>query len=531
MANIEVLAEEVYISEAYLTGLFWGNPEIYSMYPQEKINKNAFGNTIWAFYFGLGRYMFDKGVSIFDDITVANAIKELNLKGTFEKFGEYETIDEIVGEVKDLTDNFEAYYDEVKKYSLLRSYHTLFGDKVIEKNGKYDYHRMNREMLQQYWSEKIEEASASNDTKNIEYDLLDDLESFIETLDVDADVGIDFYRSKRLTDSVNGWAYGTITILSAFSGNGKSSWTMEKIIMSCIQAKEKLLVVANEMDIQAYRKLLLITVMGSELHEKFDKSFSRQAMNKGHFTDEEKARLKMAVEWVRENTGENSNIIKFVPMENYTIENVEYTLRYYARRGYQRAIIDTAKPTESKGNVARWEQFVSDFERLYKIVRKDTGLGLALFATVQSADTALNMRFLNELCLADGKKIKNVADMVFHMRPAFQDEFEKGKHEVVITKTVPRSISQKDLNGYLDNGWFMDEKEKFDNFDENQKPYIEIKTTLKHGGVYYYMFTSKNRRGMSNLTGASVIVYRVDFNSNRWTEVGTTDSILRDTNM
>src|SRR5690606_33279686 len=128
-------------------------------------------------------------------------------------------------------------------------------------------------------------------------------------------------------------------------------------------------IIANEMDLAQYRKLLLLTVMGSELYEKFKDifekpRFKRANINKGNFTPEELKKLKMAVEWIEEKIEGKDSLIKFIPLEDYTMDNVEKVVKKYAPRGYRRWIIDTAKPSEG-GNKERWQQFVEDFDRLY----------------------------------------------------------------------------------------------------------------------------------------------------------------------
>jgi replicative DNA helicase len=526
--SIKQLKSESYNKEAILVGILWNNPEIYDYYPEDRLNKNTMGNAIWAFYLGLGRYLYNKGITVFDDISVHNAVVELKLEDKFEKYGGYEVVEELMEETKGMTENFEGYYDEVKKYALLREYFKLFGDKVIKIEGNYNYKEMTRQQISAYWNDKLNNIDIEhNDTQIVAYNLLDNLEDFIEELDISPDIGMPFYRGKKLTDIINGWAYGTLSILGAFSGNGKSSFVIEKIVMSCIIEKEKLLIIANEMDISQYRKMLLVTVMGTELYEKFKEyfekpRFNRKNINKGNFTAEEKQKLKMAVEWVKKTTEGQNSLIKLVPLEEYTMDNVEKVVRKYARRGYRRVVVDTAKPTEG-GNKERWQQFVEDFDRLYKLARKDGGgLNLAMFCTVQSADTMVGRYWLNEQSIADGKKIKNVADLVWHLRPAYPTEYEGGDKELEVINWIPL---EEDMFNQDENIEGNDEQEVVD-FGDNKM--IKRKIKLKHGKVYYLLFTSKNRRGSSNLTGLDVLVLEVDFNSNRWKEVGWAKNVHRD---
>lgn len=533
--SLKKLREESYNKEAILVGMMWNNPDLYGLYSAEVLNKNTMGNTIWSFYLGLGRNLYNKGLTVFDDISVQNEVVSLKLEDRYEKYGGYQTIEELMEETKGKESNFEAYYEEVKKYALLREYYKLFGDKVISNSDeKYNYKNMTRQMISVYWNDKLNNIDIeNNDTQIVAYNLLDDLEKFIEQLDINPDIGMPFHKAYRMTEMINGWDFGTVSILGSFSGNGKTSFTTEKIILACIENNEKLAIIANEQDLSQYRKLLLITIMGTELYNKFKKfhkniRFNRKNINKGNFTNEEKEKLKMAVEWVNEVTGRKSGeknpLIKFIPLEDYTMENVKKAIKKYANRGYRRWIIDTAKPSEG-GNKERWQQFVEDFDVIYKLARKDGGgLNLAIFCTIQLADTFKNKYWLDEQSIADGKKIKNVVDLVWHMRPAHPTEYEGGEKEIDILTYTP-------LDKYLERDDFNDEesvREQKEIIEIDGKEYIKEKIKLDKKKVYYLLFTSKNRRGQSNITGLDVLVFEVDFNGNRWKEIGYTSNVYRD---
>ena len=444
----------------------------------------------------------DKGATVLDDLTIHQGVVELKYEKYYEKYGKYEVIKELINEVKNKKENFNLYYDEIKKYALLRNFKDLFGDKVLEINGKYDYHKMNTNQIKIWWANLFNESLINVDAPIIEYNLLEDLDEFINDLDQNTDIGMPFYNSKKLTDVTNGMTLGTISILTGFSGAGKSSFAVEKIVMSCIIHNEKLLIIGNEMSVKAYRKLLLITVMGGELYDKLEKQFNRKKIHKGNFTESEKEKLKQASQWVREITKGNNALIKFVPINDYTRSNLEKIIRYYAHRNYVRLLLDTAKPSDESGK-DRWRTFVEDFDMLYNLGKPDN-LNLGIITTCQAADELLKMRFLNELCIADGKKIKNVGDLTLHLRAAWDSEYEGGSDEVEVIKYIPTPFGENDYGKEI------------------------IK--LRRDRIYYFLFVSKNRFGETNSTGLDVLVYSVNFNTNRWSEVGWTKSISRNFN-
>ena len=521
--SLKKLNEESYNKESILCGILWNNPDLYSTYTEHKLSAKTLGNKVWGFYIGLGRHLSKKGLTVFDDISVYEAIRELNQTERFEKYGGYDLIEELMEETQGKEANFESYYDDVKKYTLLRAYYKLFGQQVLEKKDGYDYKALSRNQISLYWNAQLNDIdSEHNETVIKDYNLLEGLDSFINDIDENPDVGIPFYKSKKFTENYNGWANGTVSRYGAFSGNGKTSFTVEKLLMSCIIEQEKLAIIANEMDISQYRKLLLVTIMGNELYEKFKKTFkqipfSRKNINKGNFTDEEKAKLTMATKWVSDKIGDNKSLIKFVPLEDYTIDNVEKVIRKLNMRGWSRFIIDTAKPSTSSDNTQRWEQFVIDFDKLYQLARKDGGgLDLAVWTTVQLADTHVGRYWLSEQALADSKKIKNVADGLFMMRPCFKSEYEGQEKEIYIERYIPKS---EDM---------FNQDEVHVEEVEGGKDYLKQIIKLESNKVYYMVFTIKNRRGQTVTTGLDPIVYEVNFNSNSWKELGYAKNVYND---
>lgn len=506
--------EEIIIPEAYLTGIFWNKPDYYNFFPEEKINTKTFLNSVWGFYFGLGRYMKNKGINDFDDISIMQYVKELNIEKLFDKYGGFETIREVVEEVKDREDNLDAYYNEIKKYRLLADLSELFGDKVFKKSEKYDYKLINKEQLFAYWMDKVNQLGLDGDSRYDEHFLLEGLEEDIEEWDKNPDVGLPFYRSKWMTKITTGWDYGNLYIYGGFGGSGKTSFTFSKIIMSCIENQQKLLILANEQGIKEFKKLLIATTLGIQ-----KEYLKRQRMNEGEFSPEEKEKMKRAAEFVKNLANGNEKLIAFVFMEDYVMRDVKKIIRHYANRGYNSVIIDTGKPSEgSEAQKARWEIFTDDFKELYKMCRPNGGgLNLRMWVNVQLADTALGRRFLDEAAFGESKKIKNEASVVFMGRHVWDDEFEGGDRELTVWKWVEKGSKEDDNNPFNeDNGFNMDKKEftlKKEWRDEQGN---------KHINQYLLLFTPKNRRGQDQKGGQPVLVLRSNFNSNTWTEIGWT---------
>jgi hypothetical protein len=358
---------------------------------------------------------------------------------------------------------------------------------------------MNSAQIQVYWMDKVNQVSLACDSPFEEGYLLADLEQSINEWSINPAVGLPFYQSRAMTRICTGWDYGHLVLNAMFSGKGKTSFTFNKVIMSCIENKEKLIVIANEQSLDEFKKLLLTAVMGSGTKE----WFNRQRLNEGNFTNDEEAKLKRAAEWVK-SICEDQKLIVFVFMEQYTMTNVKKVLLHYANRGYRRVIIDTGKASDDQGDKARWEKFSEDMKDLYKMIRPNGGgLNLACWVNVQLADGALGRRFLNEHALGVAKAIKNESSVLFLHRPVWDDEYKGGAKAIKVHKREYNDITEEwDTKEFELDRYYTDDK-------GNQ-----------HENIYYLMFTAKNRRGQDNNTGLDVLVFRADFGRLNFYEVG-----------
>lgn len=491
------MQQEVRVSEGLLVGIFWNNPEQYNFFPKDKIHTDTFLNKVYGFYFGLGRYMYEeKGIKYFDELSVAQAITELGLEDKYKYYGEYETIEELMIASKDLFDNLDGYYQEIKKYNLLKNLVDLFGEKVLAETDKYNYKKMNKNQIHLYWHDRVNRLAMDGDNKYDEHHLLANLEQEIEKWDKNPSIGLPFYQSRLMTNICTGWDYGNLYIFGGFGGSGKTSFTFNKIIMSCIEHKEKLLIIANEQSITEFRKMLIVTAMGVGTK----RSINRQRLNQGNFTEKEKEKLIAAKNWIK-SICDDDKLITFVFMEDYIMEDVKKIILHYSNRGYKRVIIDTGKPSDGDYSMPRWERFTEDFKELYKLARENGGgLNLAIWVNVQLADSALNRRFLNEHALGESKKIKNEASVMFMGRTVWDDEYDGEKNALTVYK-----FKKDTLNGY---GYER----------------VEFKLN-KEDAPYYLLFTPKNRRGQDNKTGLDVLVMKPNFNNNTWEEIGFTKII------
>ena len=487
------LISEQEIPESYFTALCWLEPDKYNFYGEDKINEKHFLNNKWRFYFSVGKHLSDQGVQRFDDVSVYKAIKEMNADKQFDQYGGFATINEIMEEVRGSEDNDESYYLQVKKGFTLKELTLLFGDKVLQDTNKYNYHKEHIDKIVTYWSDKLNSISMGTDNRFDAYNLFDNMEKYIEKVESDTMKGMPYYKSPQYTKMTNGWSKGHLYMFGAFGNAGKTSFLFSKVIMACIKAKEKLVVIANEEDIDSFTEKLYVSVLGSELHQAFD----RKKFKQSGFTDEDKGKIKEAQEWVKDISEGDNALIKFIFMEEYIMDDVKKVVKHYHSRGYENIIVDTHKVSERSKNDQRWVTFVEDTKSIYKLCRPNGGgLNLRMWLNFQLADHSVSSRYLDFSAIGEGKAAKNEASVVNMIRAIWESEFEGGKKKIFGFKFIK------------ENGKFI------------KKTFMLKKEDLGGSEAYYLLFQPKSRFSGNNDNGQPVLILKVNFNFNTWDEVG-----------
>lgn len=483
------ITRQAEVNEAYFVGLLWANPiDGYGEY-SKSIFMDEFIHSVWGFYYELGRRMYETGIKTFDTISVSKFVSEINVDKDFDEYGGIRTINDAVEIVKDNIDNIDYYFETIKKnYTVIQLY-LLFGDKVLINNKKYNYEAMNREQLTKYWTDKVNKIGVDNIAKYEVENLYIDSEEFIKKLEEESAEMLPFYKSYLMNSITQGVARGHVTMFGGFGNTGKSSITSEKFTMSCIANKEKLIVVLNEEDAQAYRQKIVLSILWHEFHT----GFNRKNMVNGKLTESDKEKIRKAFQRMEELIDGEESLIKVIFMERYVMSDLEKIIRFWANRGYINLLIDTHKVSDDSQFEKRWETFVEDMKTIYRLTRKNAGgCNLRTLVTFQLADSAIKNRYLDFDAIGEGKASKNEASVVMMFRPVWSDEYEGGKNALNCYK------SKKLENGEYDREDFK----------------------LQKGTTYYLLFTPKNRFGANNDNGQPVLVIEPNFNANNFKEIG-----------
>lgn len=481
------------IHEQLFVGYLWKTPSLYQKYRSHNIEKETFTNNKWFFYFWLGKEMYDNGVRTFDDVTaysfVSSRKEKKGKKGIqyyYEEFGEYNSIKILKEECHVDKENDEYHFSEVQKYETLRKFAKNGLINTYNTNLVNKLAQMNLQQLKMYFQFKHKEAFMNVNSGEVkEHNLIDDLDETIAMMDAGETMGLLFHDTPRLNKKIKGWKEGTLMYLVLSSGMGKTSFGMHAGVMSLLHDNEKGIIFANEEGVLKWRILLLATVSSSILN----KPISRTKLAEGKFDKETKDRLIEAKEWLYTH---RKDMIKFVELTKYRIDDVISRIELYRPLGYKYVFFDTFKPEVGTGENARWQEFSDSAQKLYDSIKSDAN-NCATLATVQ-LKIGKEYRALDLSSVGKSLEIVEVAGVVLMGRLIYHDEFEGGKNPI-------HAYNWDEELHKLSGKW-------------SRKPY-----ELKPERQYMLLFIAKNREGESDIG----IVYDVNYNFNTWREVAYFD--------
>lgn len=430
--------------------------------------------------------MYENGVRLFDDVTTYSYLTskpiEKGKKSYFEyynQYGGYSTVEEVISECDSEKGNDEYHFSEIQKYESLRN---------LQKQGLIDISNtsfitkltsMTLKQMQSLFQYKYKESfSHVNSGEVVIYNLIENLRDTIKELQAGEDVGVPLFDSPRLNRKINGQKLGNLIYLVLPSGVGKSSILTEKAILGLIDKNEKGIVFANEEGIKRWRSRLLVTVASRILK----KPIARDTVNRGGFSESIETTLIEAAEWLEQH---RPDLIKFVLLKKYRIEDVISNIELYRPLGYKHVYFDTFKPDLSQ-NIERWLAFSNSAQELYDCIKEEVN-NCATIATVQ-LKIGKEYRYIDLDCIGKSGEIVEVAAVVLAGRLIFDDEYPDGKNE---------------LHAY---NW-----EKDEGFGKWHKKEYKLDPEKK----YLILFLPKNREGSED----EQIIFEVNYDFNVWREV------------
>ena len=458
--------------EACFVMSLWCEPELYEEYL--KLNENGdetLRDKDAQFYFKLGKMMYKQGFRDFDHVTLETYLStQPRAKKKFEEYGGYNEVKQLMNLID--STNVNGYFDQIRKINMLSEICLQYTN-AFENPSKFD--ELTSEEVYNYFEHINSQSSiAAGNSEQVEELTVDN--DFVARLEAGEEQGISYWKyCPRLNNITLGAKPGSLYMVGALSGSGKTSWAFECMLMGAHYEGTKVAVISNEMTSQDYKILLLQHVLITELRYY---GITRKGIRAGNYTDEQKQKIKEAQEIIKE----KYNDVYFIKMFDNNIEKVLKYLRKLKAMGVSLVMYDTFKSDDRAGADILWQSLMLDARKLFQCVSR---LGICCVTTYQLALHTENTRYLTANCLSNSKQIKEIYETMIYMRSLWDDERKGGKYYI---------------HPYY-----------FDQYNKKVKHEYEF----DDDGKYMLVFVDKNRADEDK----QVLVYKWKANWNEWKEV------------
>ena len=468
------IAEYKLSAEANVCACIYKEPEL--LYDLD-LKLEDFSNNIWKVFFSIavGVILKEKKNTL-DEITVGIYLeKHKKLKDKFQEYGAYGIIADAQSYVN--VSNLDAYCIEIKKWNVV---HELlkYGFPVAEKLNEYADKTI-EEIYDQL--EMMLNHSFISSQYNIEsYNVFDNMDEYIDSLNECEDVGMPLYNSTLLNDEIAGLHKGNIMGIGAASGVGKSWLAFNLIIPSALEHNEKVCMICNEESERRYQLELLIWCLNTV----FKHDVHKYELRNGEFSDELMGWLREAAAWLKEKA--DQHILTVIPLQTYTADiAIKIIKKYSSVFGVETFIVDTLKSSSDSKVEDMSKSIMTDVLKFYDLI-KPSNRNLALVLTYQLNKQSLKVRHLTNMEIGWAKGIIDTMSVNILVRKPNNDEYDGGSHQLKCYR--------------------LEGKDK-------------ISFTLNKDENYLLIFLSKNRHGR---TDPYQIVAKINQSTNKYEEIGIT---------
>lgn len=488
--------------EGKIIGCLWNNPDAFDDY--RDLNLSSFITNDGLYYYTLGKALAERGYECFDEVTVLTYLEEKPLlKEGFISRGGYQSIRMAMEGVK--TINMPTYVDDLFKKNiiieLLNEGFNIFEAITVREDNKekivvpFDlFQNMSSQQVAEWYDWRLQSITMSKAMGNIKIIDLDLDDSFIKACDDGEEMGLPYnvlgedidgkmiWGSPIMSNATLGIHRGDAELIGAYSGKGKSSYIVENRVFPIVYHGEKICIMANEMNVNKYKGMILPMILS---HHFGYYGLSRRKLKKGGFLKdpEIKSMIKKAQKYYREHF---LGKVKFVELEDYSMNSVQRIVKRLARQGVGYFVYDTFK-SENMANDNTRGQLIENSKTLFQLAKKyDIGMTIVMQLAIHTEGT----RYLTSSCLSEAKGVKEVLSEIIIFRELWSDEFPGEKYDI----KPYRFIKDAKTGKYT-----------------NTKEYIQLDTDK----TYRVFFLDKTRNG----DDGQAILYQFDGNYNRWQEV------------
>lgn len=401
-------------------------------------------------------------------------------KKKYDELKGHKTIQRMIS-IVDL-DDFATYYENLKKYSLLREYERkgFPAQKIFEKNNFVKLKCEDIVRAMEYQVSTIGTVIGGiQDSVILGKQMVDQVIKWKQTPDVGLQIPFEIINML-----MRGARDKKISLFGMHSGCGKSRTTSKIACYLGIKLQIPVMVGANEQDEDEWNAMVLSCVINNpefyndedgslneigQLIKKYDllDGIDETKIVTGAYDKNEEDVILAAAKYIQDRSK-----IHFLEMTRFDENALRRQIKRHKLKGCRLMVYDTLKAPDHD-----WMSFVRTADMLKEIA---TELSVHIWATFQLTDDSLFEELLTSKAIANGKHIKHVADHLMMARPLFQTDYDK---YVVLNP----------------NGWLGEEKIKIDPSETR-----------------YMVVVDKNRGGKDK----DKICLKVDKGKNRWIEEG-----------
>ncbi|MFF3145807.1 DnaB-like helicase C-terminal domain-containing protein, partial [Streptomyces sp. NPDC057927] len=391
-------------------------PELFGEYDREIKADQDFMTDDGKFYYSLGREMYELGYKSFDDASIYTYIDDKEtLKNGFNRRGGYKEVDNIKAILN--VENVERYYDELIKNNMLLKLNDK-GFNVVNEIEKFN--KMNSSQLYDYFEYQLDNVFL-NRGAGVKIEDLEIDAQFIEDCDAGIEKGLSYASTCPILNyHTLGLHRSNVQIFAGFSGTGKSSFAVNSYVMPILDQGENMVIIANEMNIKAWKHLFMATILSHKLNYF---GLPRKKQKSGGFNEEQKRMAYEAKKYYEENY---KGRIKFVKIYDYSIEDVKRIMRKMSKQGFNYYIYDTFKAKDASSDKVTGE-LIEASKQLLQVAEKEN---ICIIITMQLAIYMENTRYLTGATLSNSKGVKEVVSELVLMRKLWDDEYTGQKFDI-----------------------------------------------------------------------------------------------------
>jgi hypothetical protein len=467
------LENKIRRAEGLLCGLILKQPEALDDY---NINKKLLSAEA-LFYIGITERLLAKGLEVIDEVAFSDEVSSIpQLSEKYEVMGGYNTVREMANVIN--VNNGDAIFDEWTKWNLVKRYKEkgildidLHWDKLL---------KMNSSQVPDFIEYLINDTDIDVCT-DIEFENLDLTDKEIADIKQGLNMGIQYGKHSPILNYLSmGLPKADLTMFSSFTNGGKSSFTMNNIIIPIAEQKKKVTIVANEQQCIVYKLLLQTYVLTEKLNYW---SLTRKKFKGGKWSEEDDNKVAEARQLIAK---DYSPYMTFVKLYDYDMKKVQKIAKKQVKRGCEVLVYDTMK--YSGEDDSAWMSLLQDSKAIFQICSKNNLAGVITFQLAPSLKNKL--RTLDESALANGKQVAEVFSEMFAFRDIWDDEYEGEPFDIKPYKL------KKDSNG------------KF----TREKQTIPLDKTKKYK-IFFHFKTRNDEVG-------NAVLYEFIGHQNKWVEKG-----------